>query len=200
MRFSKLIFLFVLLSCSLSLGAEKPQFPVLKDAELVQYFLAKAIRLSGLDPLTTKQLPPIYLVSVDELNREVCPEDPSNCRNLAAVFDDLEYRILVRNDFDLSDNFKPYDYSFVIHEIIHALQYRQKGPEIFRNCQAVYNTELQAYTAQDNYLKEEGDFHRPGTFLRFFYCDEQQAGRDYQKSLTVWEERLTNGFWEKFAP
>lgn len=175
-------------------------YPRLENPELLDYFLSKAIRLSGLPSLTAKQLPPLFLVSVQELNQEVCPEDPQNCRNLAAVFDDLGYRVLIRNDFDLSDNFAPYDYSFVIHELVHVLQYRHQGPEIFRNCQAIYNTELQAYTAQDQYLKEEGDFHRPGTFLRFFYCDEEQAAQDYSKSLKVWQDRLSNGFWDQYSP
>ncbi|MBL7689205.1 MAG: hypothetical protein JNJ49_14310 [Bdellovibrionaceae bacterium] len=164
------------------------------DRETLEYLVGKAARHSGLPALTLNELPPIQFVSEADLNKTVCPDDPENCRQLAAVFDDLGYRILVRDDFDISENFNPYDYSFLIHEIVHALQYRSRGAEIFNGCDAVKATEIQAYDAQDSFLKEAGDFHRLGQFIRFsFYCEEETAQKDYLKSKERWDARNASG-------
>lgn len=164
------------------------------DRETLEYLVGKAARHSGLPALTLNELPPIQFVSEADLNKTVCPDDPANCRQLAAVFDDLGYRILVRDDFDISENFNPYDYSFLIHEIVHALQYRSRGAEIFNGCDAVKATEIQAYDAQDSFLKEAGDFHRLGQFIRFsFYCEEETAQKDYLKSKERWDARNASG-------
>lgn len=168
-------------------------FERISDIETLEYLFAKAVRLSGLKSISFSELPPIYTISKEDLNKIVCPEDPENCRNLAAVFDDIGYRIFVLDSFEISENFKPYDYSFVIHEIIHALQYRQFGAEIFKNCKAVFETEKLAYESQDKYLKEEGAFQRVAHFLKFFYCDEEIAKQDYLKSQKVWKKRMSTG-------
>ncbi|MCC7406077.1 MAG: hypothetical protein IT288_16915 [Bdellovibrionales bacterium] len=192
------IFLSVCLSVG-SLGAwgQASQFKRISDQEVLSYMFEKAVRLSGLPAYPIDEMPPIYQVSKSDLNRIVCPQDPENCRNLAAVFDDIEYRILVLNDLLITSNFRPFDYSFVIHEIIHSLQYRARGAEIFNGCDAVYETERQAYTAQDRYLKEEGEFFRASITLRFFYCDEEAAQGDYRKSKAVWEARQATCQWPR---
>ena len=166
------------------------------DEETKEYLYGKAVRLSGISAYPIAEMPPIYSITKEDLNKEVCPEDPENCRNLAAVFDDIGYRILVLNDLEISSNFKPFNYSFVIHELVHSLQYRARGAEIFNGCGAVYNTELEAYTAQDQYLKEEGEFFRAGIALRYFHCDEGSAKADYIKSKALWDERNDTGKWK----
>ena len=185
----KLIFILVsIFLCSQTILASQG-LKAINDAETIKYLYGKAVKLSGLNPMPIDALPPIYKVSKSQMNHIVCPNDPENCRNLAAVFDDIEYRILILDDFEISENFKPYDYSFVIHELIHALQYNQFGPEIFKDCRAIFETEKVAYLAQDRYLSEQGSFHRVAHFLRFFVCDEEVARLDYLKSKKVWEQR-----------
>jgi hypothetical protein len=156
------------------------------DPETRTYLFEKAQRYSGLFSANETMLPPLYSVSKKQMGKIVCPERPFDCDKLAAVFDDIGYRILILDSFDISSNFKPFDYSFLIHEIIHALQFYERGPEIFKDCQEIYLTEEQAYRAQDHYLKDEGEFFRASMALKFFYCDEVEAAKDYQESLNHW--------------
>jgi hypothetical protein len=188
-RFLKIQFLILFISFS------SHAFEAVSDQETIEYLYSKALHYSGLNPVDIATLPPIFQVSKRELNKIVCPTDPENCRNLAAVFDDIGYRILILDDLEISSNFKPYDYSFVIHELVHALQYRQYGAEIIKDCTAIFETEKQAYRVQDKYLASEGAFQRLGHFLKYFYCDEEIAKNDYQKSLEVWELRKKNPNW-----
>jgi hypothetical protein len=195
---TKLLLLFGLTAFVLvGFGQKSTILTPVNDMETKEYLFGKAVRLSGITEYTLADMPPIYLVSKKDLNKEVCPEDPENCRNLAAVFDDIRYRILALNDLEISSNFKPFNYSFVIHELIHALQYRSRGAEIFNGCDSVYNTELEAYTAQDLYLKEEGEFFRASIALKYFYCDETVAKADYLKSNAAWIERTESGKWKR---
>lgn len=156
------------------------------DPETLEYVSSIAIKLSGKNLLDGDKLPPVYLMSKEDLYRTVCGEDVTNCRNLAAVFDDLGYRILIRDDFDFDSNL---DLSFLIHETVHALQYLNLGPEIFRDCSAVLQTETEAYRVQDAFLAREGEFFRAGIALRFFHCDEGLVASDYRKSLGIWKLR-----------
>lgn len=184
---------FLLLSSQISV-ANINLHPLDVDEETLTYLFDKARRLSGIENFGIEVVPPLYLVTHEQMNQEVCPETPGQCRNLAAVFDDLNYRILVLEDLKISQNFKPFEYSFLIHEIIHALQYRQSGAEIFKDCQAIYETESLAYHSQDQYLKEEGEFFRPSVALKSFYCDEAEAKGDYLKSKKIWDQRQQEGW------
>jgi hypothetical protein len=75
------------------------------DMETIEYLFGKAVHLSGISAYPIVEMPTIYSISKKDLNREVCPADPENCRNLAAVFDDIGYRILVLEDLEISSNF-----------------------------------------------------------------------------------------------
>lgn len=161
------------------------------DEDNLQYIFGKASRLSGITKFTLKDMPPIFVVPEETITELVCNGDHYECKNLAAIFDDIKYRILIKDSFDLSDNFDPFGYSFLIHELIHALQYLDRGPEIFKNCDAVFETESEAYHAQDKFLKEEGNFFRAAMALKYFYCDEEIAKKEYAKSLKVWQERMS---------
>ena len=178
------------------LGQNNPKLTLIRDMETLEYLFGKAVRLSGITAYPIAEMPPIYAISKKDLNKEVCPADPENCRNLAAVFDDIGYRILILDDLDISSHFMPFNYSFVIHELVHSLQYRARGAEIFNGCRSVYDTELEAYTAQDRYLKEEGEFFRASVALKGFYCDEEMANSDYLKSKVVWDDRNKTGSWK----
>lgn len=165
-------------------------FTRLEEAELLEYFREMTIALSGLPEARLEELPPIYFASKSQIDQIVCPTDPKNCRNLAAFFDDISYRIVIDETLEISSNFQPYNYSFVIHELTHALQYLQGGPEIFKDCNTVYRTERDAYSVQDEYLKREGAFERLGPQFRFgFRCDEEETKEQYDKSMEVWKKR-----------
>lgn len=168
-----------------------PLKPLNLDEETLEYLFSKAASLSGITEFEIDQLPAIYSASKSEMAAIVCPGTLHECDRLAAVFDDLHYRILILDSFDISSNFKPFDYSFLIHEIVHALQYLQRGPEIFKDCDAIYATELEAYTAQDRYLKQEGEFFRSSMALKFFYCEEGVAKSDYEQSKMIWDQRAS---------
>lgn len=177
-------------------------FPVqaweqLKDPDILEYLYSRATGLSGLHRFSENHNPPIYFLPKADLHREVCPHDPENCYNMVAVFDDIGYRILVRDDFKVSASLNSFDESFIIHELVHYLQYRTRGAEIFKNCQTLYQTELEAYKVQDAHLKREGDFHRmTPVFERMFQCHDQDAQQVYLESLRVWQQRQQNGFWQ----
>lgn len=167
-----------------------PRLTPFADAETMDYVYGQAVKRSGRPDLPSAERPAVFRVSAADLERIVCAESENSCRMLAAVFDDLGYRVLIREDLDLADASM---LSYLIHETVHALQYRQDGPEIFRDCAAVLRTETEAYRVQDAYLKDEGQFLRAGQVLRFFHCDEAVAAKDYAKSKAAWDARTASG-------
>lgn len=137
------------------------------DQELLAVLLSAAISLSGLPPISADELPAIVRVSHEEMKREVCPRDPASCNGIAAIFEPERQRILidVALNLDLTD-----DNSFVVHELVHVLQFRQYGSLMYANCAASMNTEAQAYQVQNAYLKREGRLIRFYQRLAFAGC------------------------------
>ena len=143
----------------------------MSDPTLLAYLLSAASTLSGYPPVPEQELPPIVFMSTVDMRREVCGDDQESCANMAAVFDSDRNRILLRNDLDL-DN--PGDNSFVVHELVHVLQYHQRGERIFAGCHETLQTEREAYRVQNRYLKREGQFLRFGEALMFMTCSAMQ--------------------------
>ena len=137
------------------------------NPDLLAYLLAAAVKFSGLPGLPVEKLPPIQSVSAEYISSEVCPDDKDGCSNLVAIFDTEHYLILVRNTLDME---KALDNSFLLHELVHVLQLKARGPDIFKDCLASMRTEAEAYRAQNAYLKREGQFARFGEILRFTTC------------------------------
>lgn len=135
--------------------------------DLLAYLLAAAVKWSGLPGIPVEKLPPIQIVSAEYISSQVCPEDKDGCGNLAAIFDTERYAILVRDTLDME---KTLDNSFLLHELVHVLQLKSHGPDIFKDCLASMRTETEAYRAQNAYLKREGQFARFGEILRFTTC------------------------------
>ena len=70
---------------------------------------------------------------------------------MAAVFDSEKYRILILSTLDLKD---PEDNSFLVHELVHVLQFKQQGDAGFDSCQRVVASERAAYAVvQTSYLE-----------------------------------------------
>lgn len=141
------------------------------DANLLAYLLSAAVKFSGLPAIPVGQLPPIRLVPPEDIASKVCPDEKNRCAGLVAVFDTDGYVILVRDSLDLETTF---DNSFLLHELVHVLQFKSRGAAIFSNCRTAIRTESEAYKAQNAYLQHEGQFARFGEGLRFATCGAQQ--------------------------
>lgn len=137
------------------------------SAELMARLLAAAIRYSTLPAIGPADLPPIEPVSAAELSARVCPDQPGRCTGIAALFDTENYRIYLRDSLNLSD---PMDNSFIVHELVHVLQYKKHGPEYFDDCRRRIDSERQAYYVQNNYLGEQGIDWREGFLVNFMKC------------------------------
>jgi hypothetical protein len=135
--------------------------------ELLIDLLAAAIRISQLPAIPTEQMPPVIPVSRQYLVEKVCPEQPERCRSMAALFDTEAYEIYVRKPVDLRS---PVTLSFIVHELVHVLQFREGGHARFEGCQAVLTNEQQAYKVQNIFLNENGSDWREGFSLRFMTC------------------------------
>ena len=143
------------------------------SAELLARLLAAAIRFSGLPAVEVADLPPIEHVSATVLSEKVCPDAPERCTTVAALFDTENYRIYLRDTLKLND---PMDNSFIVHELVHVLQFRKFGDANFGSCSKRIASEQQAYQVQNNYLGDEGIDWREGFLLRFMRCPEEGDG------------------------
>lgn len=139
------------------------------DPALVAKLLAAAIGITELPPLAIENLPPIVAMTAEQITQEICPDKPQSCQTLIALFEPARRRILYRNTLNMK---QPKDQSFVLHEIVHVLQFAQQGSAIFGSCQATMASEGQAYRAQDRYLGESGEEYRVGGVFRFIRCED----------------------------
>lgn len=135
--------------------------------ELLTQLLAAAIQLSGLPAIHVSELPPIVMLSRRVLNETVCSSAPVRCSGLIAAFDTQRYRIVVDEKLDFGD---PDDDSFLVHEFVHVLQFKQSGSVGFTSCNAIMKSEREAYAAQDTYLREHGKLAQYGVNMRFTHC------------------------------
>ncbi len=160
------------------------------SAELLARLLAAAVRYSGLPAVDVADLPPIEPVSAAVLSEKVCPDGPERCTTVAALFDTENYRIYLRDTLKVDD---PMDNSFIVHELVHVLQFRKFGHDYFGSCRRVVSSEQQAYFVQNNYLGEEGIDWREGFLVRFMRCPEDEADPQRQISADPRDELLDPG-------
>jgi hypothetical protein len=139
------------------------------DPTLIAKLLAAAIRFTGLPAVDIATLPEIIAMSSQEITAQICPEKPSSCQTLIALYEPTKRRILYRNTLNMK---LPKDQSFVLHELVHVLQYAQQGDAVFGSCKATMESEGQAYRAQDRYLGESGEEYRVGGLFRFIRCED----------------------------
>ena len=135
--------------------------------ELLSTLLLAAIRFTGLPALQVSELPPVIMLPRSELNKTVCAAAPVRCAGLTAAFDTLGYRIVADDKLDFND---PDDASFLLHEMVHVLQFKNTGITGFTSCTAVLDSEEQAYSAQNDYLREHNRPAHQGAMLRFSRC------------------------------
>ena len=139
------------------------------SAELLAKLLAVAIRYSALPAIGIDELPPVEQLSARALADKVCPDAPERCTTMAALFDVEGYRIYLRDSLNPLD---PMDSGFIVHELVHVLQYKKHGEAYFDDCQNRIASERQAYFVQNNYLGDEGVDWREGYLVRFMRCPE----------------------------
>ncbi|MCM2277778.1 MAG: hypothetical protein NDJ89_06850 [Oligoflexia bacterium] len=141
--------------------------------ELFAFLLEMATSLSGYPALKPDRIPTVIALPEKAIIEEVCPTDPQNCRGLAAFFHTETRRIVYRDTFDMENDT---DNSFLVHELVHALQFEVRGSALFETCPAAREAEREAYEIQNRYLKRQGQFARFGEGLRFWVCPEDRSG------------------------
>ena len=139
--------------------------------ELLTYLMVAAANLSGYPAIPVEDLPKVLTMPPKDIAKNVCPADPQNCDNIVATFETDQYVIFVRDSLDLETSA---DNSFLLHEIVHVLQFKKNGEAIYKDCPTTMKTETEAYKAQNAYLKREGQFLRFGEALSFMSCAETQ--------------------------
>ena len=130
---------------------------------------AAAIRFTGLPAMDLSHLPDIVAMSSEQITAQICPEKPSSCQTLIALYEPTKRRILYRNSLNMK---LVKDQSFILHELVHVLQYALHGDAVFGSCKATMESEGQAYRAQDRYLGEKGEEYRVGGLFRFIRCED----------------------------
>lgn len=140
------------------------------DANLLAQLLAIAVRLTGLPPIAEADLPQVIAMSKENITLEMCPERPTQCDTLVALFEPAKYRVLYRDTLNLT---KTFDRSFLLHELVHVLQFKAKGPGIFFSCKERLLAEREAYFTQDRFLAESGLEIRVRGALRFMRCPDE---------------------------
>lgn len=143
--------------------------PVPLPPELIAPLLAAAIRLSGLPAIAAADIPAVEPMDANALAAFGCPERPADCRQMAALFDLKHYRILIRDELDTGT---PYGKSFIVHELVHVLQYRKTGRDV-SGCEEMLASELAAYAVQNAYLRANGIYAREGAALQFMTCPKE---------------------------
>ena len=148
-------------------GANK--YPAVTQETLL-YLLQAAASLSGLPSVEVETLPPIVMLPHDVMMARVCKGEPEGCEqtDLAAAFSPTHNEIVALESFDFDND--EVDASFLVHEIVHALQHRAM-PAMMDSCESVWSAEIQAYSVQNAYLKSHGQMYQAGAALRFFHCD-----------------------------
>lgn len=140
------------------------------DAELLAYLLAAAIRLSGLPGMPAEALPPIVTLTPAKLAEKACRgHRTADCENIVAAFEPDDYAIYARDTLDFES---AADNSWLVHELVHVLQWNRDGSAIFETCERALKTERDAYRVQNAYLKREGLLMRAGQVLKFTNCGD----------------------------
>jgi hypothetical protein len=142
------------------------------QSELFDDLMHWAAKLSGLPDAT--HMPAIQPIGLDQLVQKVCPEDPVNCRSLISFYSTEEESIFYLDRLDLNDDT---DLSFIVHEMVHHLQYAVQGEQLFATCQNLLAAESQAYAVQNKYLTQFKQWRRVGEAIRFINCDALDNSR-----------------------
>lgn len=143
------------------------------DAATLSQLLLLAAQLSGLPAADEGKVPHIEQLPLAQLHASVCPERPADCRGLLGHHDPVARRILLADTLDLA---RPVGRSFLLHELVHALEAEAGQTPEAGDCEAVLRSERRAYRAQDAFLREAGQSERFGDRLEMMACQSRQGG------------------------
>lgn len=113
----------------------------------------------------SKQLPPIAIVSQDEINRVVCK---SPCAVRAAYM--LDRGVLLADTLDPVN--EPLDRSILVHELVHFLQEINQRYSELTPCKRWFQREREAYAVQNQYLYKINANRHVGGMLEPSMCKD----------------------------
>jgi hypothetical protein len=145
--------------------------------DLLSSLLAAAVQFSGLPSIDVADLPPVEVVTTEEFGKMVCPLRSGACIVMMAAFDTQRYRIVIRDSLNLDD---PAENSFLVHEMVHVLQYKKDGSTRFMSCEGVVESEREAFDAQNHYMNSNGVLRREGGALRYMHCPPKEIQVDHR--------------------
>jgi hypothetical protein len=138
------------------------------DEGLLRDLAGWAARLAQRAPPASDATLPLWLpMHPLALAQTVCPQRPAACRGLVAAYDTERSRILYRDTLDLRD---PSDQSFLVHELVHWLQHRDRALADEPDCPSVLAAEHEAYAVQNRYLGHFRQWLRVGQVLHYTVC------------------------------
>jgi len=142
------------------------------DSQLVAYLMDAAVRITGLPAVPAEALPEFVALPPSVIHQEACKEQMPSCRGIVALYDMEHNRVLYREDLDMDNDA---DNSFIVHELVHVLQYHYAGEAIYADCPALVRTERAAYAAQNTYLQRQGQLLRVGRIMQMVSCGPDRS-------------------------
>jgi hypothetical protein len=152
------------------------------DFHLLAELIAITAALSGYPPIPVDKLPPIRILAPPEFAAVVCPENPRECASMAAHFDETGPVIRLVDTLDLE---YPRGRSFLVHELVHVMQYQQRGKIGDAGCPENLRSEQEAYRVQNAYLSSTGQRDRFGNRLVSMTCLAQQTSDTHMQLAPV---------------
>ena len=142
------------------------------DLQLLTELIAVVSALSGYPQIPVQDVPRIRILSTAEITREICPDRPRDCARIVAQFDAEGPQI--RLSVDLNLEFAQ-DRSFLVHELVHVLQYYHGGKSTASDCPSNLFSEQEAYRVQNAYLRQLGLTGRHGLMMASMTCTPEQS-------------------------
>lgn len=138
------------------------------SAKLAADLLAMAIRFSGLPGMPADQLPFFEPMTTAQLGMQVCPYVMTKCDGIVSAYNHEDYVVIYLDTLNVED---VVDSSFLVHELVHVLQHHAHIVPKPLTCEALKRMEIQAYSAQNAYLKHMGSSLRYGRTAESTTCE-----------------------------
>jgi hypothetical protein len=140
------------------------------SAKVAADLLAMAIRFSGLPGMPAEQLPFFEPMTQAQIEITQCRYVVEKCEGVISLYDHYDYKIIYLDTLDPDD---PEDNSFLVHEMVHVLQYKAGLVPSPLTCKDIVRLEKQAYAAQNAYLRYEGSTSRWGQSESLVSCQSK---------------------------
>jgi hypothetical protein len=137
------------------------------NLSIITELLAVAVLYTGYPSVQLESLPVVRQLSPAEMVREICPEKPEECLGVVAQYDWQSPQIRLSTVLDLGE---VQGQSFLLHELVHALQHRYRPIYGSEDCHQNLLGEQEAYRVQNTYLALKGLQERHGARLRYVRC------------------------------